>query len=45
MKKKNYEIKTLKGELGNKERYLQDARRKLVTLESNMVSVHLLLFT
>jgi hypothetical protein len=38
LKKKNYEIKTLKTELSNKERYLQDTRRKLVTLETNMVS-------
>ena len=38
MKRKNYEIHTLKGELGVKDRDLQNTRRKLISMEGNLVS-------
>ena len=39
LKRKNYEIHTLKGELGMKDRDLQNTRRKLLSMESTLVSV------
>ena len=41
LKRKNYEIQTLKGELGVKDRDLQNSRRKLLSMEGSLVSVDL----
>ena len=37
VKRKNYEINTLKHELTGREQDLQEARRRVVTLETTMV--------
>ncbi len=37
-KRKNYEIRVLKGELATRDRDLSDTKRKLMTLETNLVS-------
>ena len=39
LKRKNYEIKTLKGQLGSKEQDLMDARRKMITMETTLVCI------
>ncbi|KAK2175101.1 hypothetical protein NP493_750g01052 [Ridgeia piscesae] len=41
LKRKNYEIQTLKGELGVKDRDLQNTRRKMLSMEGSLVSVDL----
>ena len=38
IKRKNYEISTLKTELSDKDRDLQESRRRVVTLETTIVS-------
>lgn len=44
MKRKNYEIQTLKEELCDKEQALYDREKRLMSLERGLVSIHLLSF-